>query len=132
MLKPMPNKLSEYWIGKTEIRYNEEWLSKISLKDLIYLASNFTIQQFMARQNFRQRWENEEALYFHEFFYALMQGYDAYALDADVQVGGTDQMFNIITAARKIMTYYGKKPNIGVILGILPWDRWRCENEQIA
>ncbi|MGI6739988.1 MAG: tyrosine--tRNA ligase [Brevefilum sp.] len=105
---------------KTEIRYNEEWLSKISLKDLIYLASNFTIQQFMARQNFRQRWENEEALYFHEFFYALMQGYDAYALDADVQVGGTDQMFNIITAARKIMTYYGKKPNIGVILGILP------------
>jgi tyrosyl-tRNA synthetase len=49
-----------------------------------------------------------------------MQGYDAYALDADVQVGGTDQMFNIMTAARKIMTYYGKKPNIGIILGILP------------
>jgi len=105
---------------KTEVRLNEEWLSKLTLKDMIHLASNFTIQQFMTRQNFRSRWENDEALYFHEFFYALMQGYDAYALDADVQVGGTDQMFNIMTAARKIMAYYDKKPNIGIILGILP------------
>jgi len=105
---------------KTEVRLNEEWLSKLTLKDMIHLASNFTIQQFMTRQNFRSRWDNDEALYFHEFFYALMQGYDAYALDADVQVGGTDQMFNIMTAARKIMAYYDKKPNIGIILGILP------------
>lgn len=105
---------------KTEIRYNAEWLQDLSFKELIYLASNFTIQQFMTRQNFRQRWDNEEPVYLHELFYALMQGYDAYALDADVQIGGTDQMFNIMTAARKIMTYYEKKPNVGIILGILP------------
>ena len=105
---------------RTEVRYNAEWLSKLSFRDLIYLASNFTLQQFLTRENFRKRWEKEEAVYFHELFYAVMQGYDAYALDADVQVGGTDQMFNIMTAARKIMTYYDKKPNIGIILGILP------------
>jgi len=72
---------------KTEVRYNAEWLSSLTLEDMIYL---------------------------------IMQGYDAYVLDADVQVGGTDQMFNIMTASRKIMTYFGKKPNVGIILGILP------------
>ncbi|MBG0783975.1 MAG: tyrosine--tRNA ligase [Anaerolineaceae bacterium] len=106
--------------NQTEVRYNAEWLSKLDLADLIKLASNFTIQQFLTRENFRKRWDNEEAVYFHELFYAIMQGYDAYALDADIQVGGTDQMFNIMTAARKIMTYFDKKPNIGIILGILP------------
>ena len=104
---------------KTEVRYNAEWLSKLTLKDLIHLASNFTIQQFLTRENFRKRWDKEEAVYFHELFYSIMQGYDAYVLDADVQIGGTDQMFNVMTAARKIMTYYDKKPNIGIILGIL-------------
>ncbi len=105
---------------KTEVRYNAEWLSSLTLEDMIYLASNFTLQQFLTRENFRKRWDSGEAVYFHELFYAIMQGYDAYALDADVQVGGTDQMFNIMTAARKIMTYFGKKPNVGIILGILP------------
>jgi len=104
----------------TEIRFNDEWLSQLTFAELIHLASNFTVQQFMTRLNFRQRWQKDEAVYFHEFFYALMQGYDAYALDADIQVGGTDQMFNIMTAARKIMAYYDKKPNVGIILGILP------------
>jgi len=105
---------------KTEVRYNEEWLTDLTFKELIHLASNFTLQQFLTRVNFRKRWENDEAVYFHELFYAIMQGYDAYALEADVQVGGTDQMFNIMTAARKIMSYYGRKPNVGIILGILP------------
>lgn len=105
---------------QTEVRYNAEWLSDLTFADLIKLASNFTIQQFMTRENFRKRWDNEEAIYFHELFYAIMQGYDAYALDTDIQVGGTDQMFNIMTAARKIMNYLDKKPNIGIILGILP------------
>ena len=105
---------------QTEIRYNAEWLADLNFKDLIHLASNFTLQQFLTRENFRKRWDNEEAIYFHELFYAIMQGYDAYALEADVQVGGSDQMFNIMTAARKIMTYFEKKPNIGLILPILP------------
>ncbi len=105
---------------KTIVRFNAEWLSKLTFADLIRLASNFTIQQFLTRENFKLRWENGDAVYLHETFYALMQGYDAYTLCADVQVGGSDQLFNIITAARKIMTFLGAKPNIGVIMGILP------------
>ena len=83
-------------------------------------SSNFTIQQFLTRESFRNRWDNDDPVYLHEFFYAIMQGYDAFALQADVQVGGTDQLFNILTAARKIMTSMGAKPNIGIIMSILP------------
>lgn len=106
--------------GATEIRYNAEWLSELTFKQLIELASNFTIQQFLTRENFRNRWEKGDPIYLHETFYAIMQGYDAYALKADVQVGGTDQLFNIVTAARKLMDFLGAKPNVGIILGILP------------
>lgn len=106
--------------GKTEVRHNSEWLSKLSFAELIRLGSNFTVQQFTTRENFRLRWDKGDAIYLHEFFYSIMQGYDAYALRADVQVGGTDQLFNIITAGRKIMEFFGVRPNIGVLLGILP------------
>ena len=106
--------------SRLQIRYNAEWLSELSFAEVIKLASNFTIQQFINRENFRLRWENGDAIYLHETFYALMQGYDAYALRTDVQVGGTDQLFNIVTAARKLMTALGEKPNIAIILGILP------------
>jgi len=105
---------------KTQVRYNSEWLSGLTFEELIRLASNFTIQQFMERDNFRQRWEKGDPIYLHETFYAIMQGYDAYSLKADVQVGGTDQLFNIVTAARKLMPSLGAKPNVGIILGILP------------
>lgn len=105
---------------KTEVRYNGEWLSKVSFADLISFASNFTIQQFLTRENFHLRWEKGDPIYLHETFYSIMQAYDAYTLKADVQVGGTDQLFNIITAGRKLMTALGAKPNIGIIMGILP------------
>ena len=105
---------------KTEVRNNGEWLSKVSFADLIHFASNFTIQQFLTRENFHLRWEKGDPIYLHETFYALMQGYDAYMLKADVQVGGTDQLFNIVTAARKLMAALGEKPNIAIIMGILP------------
>ncbi len=105
---------------KTKIRFNAEWLSELSFAEVINLASNFTIQQFLNRENFRLRWENGDAIYLHETFYAIMQGYDAYSLRTDVQVGGTDQLFNIVTAARKLMVHLGEKPNIAIILGILP------------
>jgi tyrosyl-tRNA synthetase len=104
----------------TSIRYNAEWLSKLSFEELIRLASNFTIQQFLTRENFRLRYDKGDAIHLHETFYSLMQGYDAYMLKADVQVGGTDQLFNIMTAARKIMDFMGTQPNIAIILGILP------------
>lgn len=104
----------------TKIRFNSEWLSELSFVELIELASNFTLQQFITRDNFRKRWENGDPIFLHETFYSIMQGYDAHALQADVQVGGTDQLFNIVTAARKVMTAQGDKPNIAIILGILP------------
>ena len=106
--------------GRTRIAFNDMWLSELTFQDLIELASNFTIQQFLAREAFRKRWDDEDPIYLHEFFYALMQGYDAYHLKTDVQIGGSDQLFNIITAARKLMEVHGEKPNIGIILGILP------------
>jgi len=105
---------------KTIIRHNAEWLSKLTFEDLIHLSSNFTVGQFLTRDNFAKRFQKNEAIYLHEFYYALMQGYDAYTLDADVQIGGSDQLFNIVTAARKLMTALGKKPNIGIIMSILP------------
>jgi tyrosyl-tRNA synthetase len=105
---------------KTRIRFNSEWLSQLTFTDLISLASNFTLQQFITRDNFRKRWDHGDPIYLHETFYAIMQGYDAYMLKADVQVGGTDQLFNIVTAARKIMAALGAQPNIAIILGILP------------
>lgn len=106
--------------AKTEVRYNSEWLSKVTFADLIKFASNFTVQQFLTRENFRERWDKGDAIFLHETFYSIMQAYDAYMLKADVQVGGTDQLFNILTAARKLMSALGAQPNIGVIMGILP------------
>src|SRR4030042_1107369 len=105
---------------KTKVRYNAEWLSKISFEELIRLCSNFTVQQFITRENFKLRWEKNVPIYVHEFFYSVMQGYDAYSMHTDVQVGGTDQLFNIVTAARKIMAFLGENPNIAIIMGLLP------------
>ncbi len=105
---------------KTKVLYNAEWLSKLTFADLINLASNFTVQQFITRDNFRKRWDNGDPVFLHETFYAIMQAYDAYHMKADVQVGGTDQLFNIVTAGRKLMTALGEKPNIGITMSILP------------
>jgi len=105
---------------KTKVRYNGEWLSELSLVDLIRLGQNFTVQQFLARDNFANRLEKGEAIYLHETFYALMQGYDAVAMQTDIQVGGTDQLFNIIVAGRKLQEALGQKPLVGIITGILP------------
>lgn len=106
--------------GKTKIRYNSEWLSKLSFAEIIRLAQNFTVQQFLGREKFKLRWEKGDPIYLHETLYAIMQGYDAFKLETDVQVGGTDQFFNIVTAARKIMNALGAQPNIAICLGILP------------
>jgi tyrosyl-tRNA synthetase len=105
---------------KTRVRYNGEWLSELSLVDLIRLGQNFTVQQFMDRENFAKRLKTGEPIFLHETFYALMQGYDAVAMKTDVQVGGTDQLFNIIVAGRKLQEAMGLRPLVGVITGILP------------
>jgi tyrosyl-tRNA synthetase len=106
--------------ARTSVRYNHEWLDALTLQDLIRIGSQFSIQQFLARDNFRARWDKDEPVWLHETFYSLLQGFDAFHLDADVQVGGTDQLFNIVTASRKVMETLGARPNVAVIVGLLP------------
>ncbi len=101
----------------TRVRRNDEWLSTLDFADIIQLASNFTVQQFLARENFSKRVEAGEPIYLHEMFYGLMQGYDAVAQEADVQIGGQDQLFNILVAGRKLQEGMGQKPQIAIIMG---------------
>lgn len=102
---------------KTRVRRNDEWLSPLDFADIIRLASNFTVQQFLVRENFAKRVDSNQPIYLHEFFYALMQAYDAVAQEADVQVGGQDQLFNILVAGRKLQSALGQKPQIALIMG---------------
>ena len=105
---------------RTTVVFNDEWLSGRTVGEFVTLASNFTVQQFMARESFRRRAESGDPVYLHELFYGILQGIDATTLRADVQVGGTDQLFNIVTASRKVMEANGLKPNVAIIMGILP------------
>ncbi len=102
---------------RTRVRHNDEWLSTLDFADIIRLASHFTVQQFLVRENFAKRMDAHEAIYLHEFFYALMQAYDAVAQEADVQVGGQDQLFNILVAGRKLQQGLGQKPQVAIIMG---------------
>lgn len=104
--------------SKTELRHNSEWLGKLSFPDVISLMSKFTAAEMLRRDNFRKRWEDGDAVYLHEFLYALMQGYDAYALECDVQVGGTEQLFNLM-AGRKIQEDAGQRPHVPITNPIL-------------
>ena len=82
--------------NKIEFSFNSEWLGKLSFEDVIEIASNFTVQQMLERDNFEKRIKENKPLYVHEFFYPLMQGYDSVALGVDVEIGGTDQTFNML------------------------------------
>jgi tyrosyl-tRNA synthetase len=101
----------------TRVRRNDEWLSTLDFADIIRLASNFTVQQFLVRENFAKRIEVGQPIYLHELFYGLMQGFDAVAQEADVQVGGQDQLFNILVAGRKLQEALGQRPQIAIIMG---------------
>ncbi len=103
--------------AKTHVRYNAEWLERLTFADVIQMASNFTVQQFLARENFRQRLDAGEPIFLHETFYSLMQAYDAVALETDVQVGGADQLFNIVVAGRRLQEAMGQRPMIAIIMG---------------
>jgi len=103
---------------RTTVAYNHSWLGELNFTDVIRLASNFTVQQFLARDNFSKRYNENTPIWLHEFFYALMQGYDAVAQETDVQIGGTDQLFNLM-AGRKLMEAHGQKPQIILTFPIL-------------
>ncbi len=108
-------------LDQAEFQYNSSWLNALNLKDIINLASNFTAAQMIQRENFRNRWEGGEPIGMQELLYPLMQGYNSYAIRADVELGGTDQLFNVM-AGRKIQEALGQPPqNIlltGMVLGL--------------
>lgn len=93
-------------ISKTEFVYNNDWLSKLTFGELTTLAECFSVQQMLARRNFKDRYENGTEISLREFLYPIMQGYDSVAVKADVEVGGFDQLFNL-KAGRIIQEYYG-------------------------
>jgi tyrosyl-tRNA synthetase len=105
-------------LEKTIIRRNSEWLADLTFTDVIGLASHFTVQQFLARDRFAHRHAKGDPIWVHEFLYALMQGYDAVSLQTDVQIGGTDQLFNLL-AGRKLMGAFGLRPQICLTFPIL-------------
>ncbi len=93
-------------ISKTEFVYNNDWLSKLTFGELTTLAECFSVQQMLARRNFKDRYEEGKEISLREFLYPIMQGYDSVAVKADVEIGGNDQLFNL-KAGRVIQEYYG-------------------------
>lgn len=104
--------------GRLEVRYNSEWLSKLDLGKILELLSTMTVQQMLAKEGFAERYKKENPIFIHEFLYPLMQGYDSVAVDSDVELGATDQKFNI-AVGRDLQRHFGKKPQFGLLLPIL-------------
>lgn len=104
--------------GRLEVRYNSEWLSKLDLGKILELLSTMTVGQMLAKEGFAERYKKENPIFLHEFLYPLMQGYDSVAVEADVELGGTDQKFNI-AVGRDLQRHFGQKPQYGLLLPIL-------------
>ncbi|MDB9312432.1 tyrosine--tRNA ligase [Spirulina sp. CS-785/01] len=104
--------------GRLEIRYNSEWLNHLDLKEILHLLSTMTVGQMLAKEGFSERFEKENPIYLHEFLYPLMQGYDSVAVEADVELGGTDQKFNLLVG-RDLQRYFGKKRQFCLLLPLL-------------
>ena len=104
--------------GRLEIRYNSEWLAALDLKPILTLLSRMTVGQMLAKEGFALRYQQENPIYLHEFLYPLMQGYDSVAVEADVELGGTDQKFNI-AVGRDLQRHFGQSPQFGLLVPIL-------------
>lgn len=104
--------------NRTEVRYNSEWLDKLTLSDLVFIASQMTVARMLERDDFSQRFESEQPIALHEFLYPLMQAYDSVAIQADVEMGGLDQKFNILTG-RDLQRAYGQEPQIAFLMPLL-------------
>lgn len=103
---------------KTRIVFNSEWLSKLNFEDVIKLCSKYTVARIMERDDFKNRFENGLPLSMHELLYPLMQGYDSVALDADIEIGGTDQTFNLLVG-RELQRDYNQDPQIVMTFPLL-------------
>lgn len=103
---------------KTKIAYNSEWLSKMNFKDIIELTSKYTVARILERDDFKNRYENNLPLFMHELMYPLMQGYDSVALNADIEIGGTDQTFNLLVG-RELQKDYGQERQVVLTFPLL-------------
>lgn len=103
---------------KTRIAFNSEWLSKLNFEDVIKLCSKYTVARIMERDDFKNRFENGLPLSMHELLYPLMQGYDSVALNADIEIGGTDQTFNLLVG-RELQKDYEQEPQIVMTFPLL-------------
>ena len=104
--------------GRLEVRYNSQWLSQMDLGKILELLSTMTVGQMLAKEGFAERYQQESPIFLHEFLYPLMQGYDSVAVEADVELGGTDQKFNI-AVGRDLQRHFHLKPQFGLLLPIL-------------
>jgi tyrosyl-tRNA synthetase len=103
---------------KTEVRYNSEWLGKLGYEETIRLTAHFTVSQMLERDEFHKRFKDEQPISLHELLYPVMQGYDSVCLECDVELGGTDQKFNLL-CGRELQRHYGQKPQIVLMTPIL-------------
>lgn len=103
---------------KTEVKFNSEWLSKLNFDDVLKLAATTTVARMMERDDFQKRYKNNVPIGIHEFFYPLMQAYDSIALEADIELGGTDQTFNILMG-RTLQKAVGQEQQIAMFMPIL-------------
>jgi tyrosyl-tRNA synthetase len=104
--------------GKTQIVYNSEWSDKLGAEGIIRLASRYTVSQLLARDDFAKRFAAEKPIALHELLYPLMQGYDSVAMKADVELGGTDQKFNLLVG-RELQRSYGQEPQVVLTMPLL-------------
>ena len=103
---------------KTEIVFNSKWLSKMNFEDILKLASKYTVARIMERDDFKNRFENNLPLSMHELLYPLMQGYDSVAINADIEIGGTDQTFNLLVG-RELQKDYGQESQVVMTFPLL-------------
>lgn len=103
---------------KTEVRYNSEWLDAMKPMELVKLMAKSTVSRMLERKDFAKRFAEQQPIYQHEFLYPLLQGYDSVALENDVELGGTDQLFNLLVG-RDLMAHYGKRPQIVMTMPLL-------------
>lgn len=103
---------------ETEVAFNSTWMDKMGAADIIRLASNYTVARMLERDDFSKRYKSNQSIAIHEFLYPLVQGYDSVALDADVELGGTDQKFNLLVG-RQLQETHGKAPQVVLTMPIL-------------
>ncbi len=103
---------------KTQVRFNGDWFSKLSFEEIMNLAAKFTVARMLERDDFARRFDGQQPISIHEFFYPLMQGYDSVMIRADVELGATEQKFNL-TIGRQIQREYGQEPQIVLTLPVL-------------